>query len=164
MLGIVFYADGSMEWFLILHTCKIQNRARDVIILLGVMKVNVFSPHSFCWALAKVNTQGKKKPSCHISIYSVSQRVWASLTPVSSAPATAHLLLFCWAEGQSASWAMTKLCHVRKCQNPRNEKVDNCLFTNKSPASEHKCGYVAVCWTWLSRSQSKAREREKIKI
>lgn len=44
---------------------------------------------------------------------------------------------------------------------PGEWKVENCLFTNKSPASEHKCGYAAVCWTWLSRSQSRVREGEK---
>lgn len=48
-----------------------------------------------------------------------------------------------------------------KRAKPRERKVDNCLFANKSPASERKRGYVAVCWTWLSRLQSKVREREK---
>lgn len=50
---------------------------------------------------------------------------------------------------------------MRESAKPMEWKVDNCLFANKSPASERKRGYAAVCWTRLSRLQSKAREREK---
>lgn len=61
-------------------------------------------------------------------------------------------------EVRHGPWAKRAMWESAK---PMEWKVDNCLFANKSPASERKRGYAAVCWTRLSRLQSKAREREK---
>lgn len=53
-------------------------------------------------------------------------------------------------------WAKNAMWESAK---PRDWKVDNCLFTNKSPASEHKCGYAEL--GFRGRRVKRERGRKK---